>query len=116
MHDLSFTKEIIGVLNYKLKTIPKGSKITAVNVSLSPLSHVKPKGLTETFKAMVNGTGFENIALNIKPLGLKIRCRACKDSFLVNEPTTRCLKCDSPDLDIIYDKEFLVDSIEAEEA
>jgi len=115
MHDLMFTKEILSALNDKLITIPKGSKIAAVNAALSPLSHVKPETLTETFKAMIRGTKFENTALNIKALQLEIRCRACKHSFFIDKPTTRCVKCDDSDLDIIYNREFLVNSIQVEE-
>jgi len=114
MHDLMFAKEIIGALNNELNSVTKGSKITAVNVSLSPLSHVKPETLAETFKATVKGTGFEKITLSIKVLPLGIKCRACKHSFMVDKPTTRCIKCNDSDLDIVYNKEFLVDSIQVQ--
>ena len=114
MHDLMFTKEILSALDGKINSIPKGSGIVAVNVSLSPLSHVKPETLTETFKAMTKGTRLENVALNIKVLQLEIECRSCKHNFRVNKPTTKCVKCDASDLDIVFNKEFLVDSIEVE--
>lgn len=114
MHDLMFTKEILSTLDNKLNTIPKGSKIIAVNAALSPLSHVKPETLIETFKAMTKGTKFESTALNIKVLQLEIRCRACRHSFFIDKPTTICVKCNDSDLDIVYSKEFLVDSIQIE--
>jgi hydrogenase nickel incorporation protein HypA/HybF len=114
MHDLMFTKEILSALNDKINTIPKGSKIVAVNAALSPLSHVKPETLTETFKTMTKGTKFENVAINIKTLQLEIKCRSCKHTFAVDKPTTKCIKCNDSDLDIVYNKEFLVDSIEIE--
>jgi len=112
MHDLMFTKDILNALNNKLKTLPKGSKITAVNAALSPLSHVKPETLTETFMATTKGTGFENIALNIKVLKLGIKCRSCGQVFHIDKPVMRCPKCNSADMDITHDKEFLVESIE----
>jgi len=115
MHDLMFTKELINALNSKLKTLPKDSKIIAINASLSPLSHVKPETLTETFRAMTSGTELNNIALNIKVLGLEIKCRTCKYNFHVDRPTTECVKCGSSDLDIVFNKEFIIDFVESSE-
>lgn len=114
MHDLMFTKEILSALDNKLNAVPKGSRIIAVNAALSPLSHVKPETLTETFKAMTKGAKFDGVTLNVKTLKLEIKCRSCKHSFLVDRPTTKCVKCDNSDLDIVYSKEFLVESIEVE--
>ena len=112
MHDLTFAKEILIVLNDKLKSLPRGSKIKVVNASLSLLSHVKPETLKETFAAMVKGTELEKITLKIGTLQLGIKCRACKNGFMVNKPVTECPECSSSDLDVIYFKEFTIDSIE----
>lgn len=112
MHDLMFTKEIMSALNDKLNELTKGSKIIAVNAAISPLSHVTPETLMETFKVTVKGTDFENVILKIKVLQLGIHCRACKQSFMVDKPTTKCIKCNSGDLDIVYNKEFAVESVE----
>lgn len=114
MHDLMFAKEILAALNGKLNTMPKGVKIVAINAALSPLSHVRPETLTETFGVMVKGTEFEKIALNIKVMPIDIKCRACKHTFQVNEPTTMCIKCNSSDLDMVHGKEFLVESLQVE--
>ena len=112
MHDLMYAKDIIKALNDRVNTLTEGSKIISVNAAISPLSHVKPETLAETFKAMVKGTEFENIALNVKTLPLEVKCRVCGHAFKVNGPTTRCIKCNEPDLDILYSKEFTVESIQ----
>ena len=112
MHDLMFTKEILSALNSKLRSIPRGSRIISVNASLSPLSHVKPETLRKTFTAMVKETGFEKIALNITVLKLGIKCRSCGKEYFIDKPTMRCPGCSSADMDIINNKEFLIESIE----
>lgn len=114
MHDLMFAKEILSALNNKLNTIPTGSRIVAVNAALSPLSHVRPETLTETFGVMVKSTEFGEIALNIRVLPIDIRCRTCKQTFQVDKPTTKCIKCNNSDLDMIHSKEFLVESLQVE--
>ncbi|MBN2453841.1 MAG: hydrogenase maturation nickel metallochaperone HypA [Candidatus Omnitrophica bacterium] len=112
MHDLTFSKEILNALNTRAKSLEKGRKISAINAVLSPLSHVKPEGLVETFRVMAKGTEFENIVLNIKPLKLILKCRACQKDSKVDKPTIKCPACGSPDFDIIHDKEFSIESIE----
>ena len=112
MHDLMFTKEIVAALKNKQKSIPEGSKITSVNASLSPLSHVKPETLAETFRTTAKGTEFEKTALSIKVLPLGIKCRSCKHGFSIDRPTVKCPKCNSADLDIVNTREFTVDSVE----
>lgn len=112
MHDLTFSKQIINAINDKANKMPKGAKISAVNAALSPLSHVKPETLAETFRAMVKGTEYEKITLNIKTLKIDVKCRACNTSFSVDRPTLKCVECDDPDLDILYAKEFVIESIQ----
>lgn len=107
-----FTKEILIAIKNKLSSLPKDLKITAVNVALSPLSHVKPETLTETFTATTKSTEFEKITLHIKVLQLGIKCRSCKQGFMIDKPVMRCSSCNSADLDIVYNREFVVESIE----
>ena len=115
MHDLAFTKEIISALNTRKNSLPNGFRITSVNAALSPLSHVKPETLTETFRAMTKGTKLDKVGLNIKALKIELTCRACKHTFLIDKPTIRCVKCNDSDLDMVYSKEFLIESIKVEE-
>ena len=71
MHDVTYANEIIRAVNERLKTLDKGSKIAAVNVSLSIMSHVKPETLAGTFKAVAQlcGAGQDRIVINmsVKP-------------------------------------------------
>ena len=114
MHDLMFSKDIVRAINEKLKTLDKTARIAAVNIALSPMSHVKPEALNETFKAMVKGTEFEKIALKIKPLKLNMECGSCNAGFSVEKPTFACPKCGSSSINLEDSKEFLVESIEVD--
>lgn len=111
MHDLSFANRIISALKEKIKTLPSSAKITSINAALSPLSHVKPERLTETFGAITKGTEYDNITLNIKVMPLEISCNACKKSFQINKPAMKCIYCTNIDLDMHYIEEFKVNSI-----
>lgn len=112
MHDLTYAKEIIAAITEKMKTLDQNTKISAINAAVSPLSHVKPETLKETFAALVKGTPLEKIALNVKPLKLDMKCASCQEDFAVDKPTFLCPKCHSKDLTIVHSKEFLIESIE----
>jgi Zn finger protein HypA/HybF (possibly regulating hydrogenase expression) len=112
MHDLTFAKEIINAVNNKVKNLEYGAKIAVVNASLSPLSHVKPETLKETFAALVKGTPLERLTLNVKALKLAMKCASCKKSFTVDKPTFLCPECHSKDITIVNSSEFRVDSVE----
>jgi len=114
MHDLTFAKEIINAVNERLKGLEKGHRIAAVNASLSPLSHVKPETLKETFSALVKGTNIEYVDLKIKALKLGMKCASCQEKFTVDKPTFLCPKCHSKDIAISHSNEFRVDSVEVE--
>ncbi len=111
MHDLTFCREILSALQEKLKKLKKGTKIQCVTVSLSPISHVTPETLEETFRIMVKGTPFGRCKLKIATLQLGIKCESCKKGFLVDKPAFVCPSCHGSALTIIYQKEFVVDSI-----
>lgn len=112
MHDLTYAKEIINAVTDKMRTLDQGAVITAVNAAVSPLSHVKPETLKETFAALVKGTTIERVILNVKTLQLGMKCDACQESFSVDKPTFLCPKCHSSSLTITHQKEFEVVSIE----
>lgn len=112
MHDLTFAKEIIEALNNRIKTLDGSCEITIVKAGLSPLSHVKPEALKETFSSLVKGTPFERISLKIKTLQLGVKCESCKNEFMIDKPTLSCPECRSSDINVIYSKEFTVEAIE----
>ena len=112
MHDLTFAKEILDALNKRSKTLNGCHEITIVKAALSPMSHVKPEALKETFNSLVKGTAFEHISLKIKTLQLGVRCDSCKNEFMIDAPTMSCPECRSSNINVIYSKEFTVESIE----
>lgn len=112
MHDVTFAKEIINALNKRLKTLEKDHEIVLVKAALSPLSHVKPEALKETYHALVKGTPHERVSIRIKTLQLGIRCEACKKEYMIEKPVIKCPGCLSSDINVIYQKEFTVESVE----
>jgi len=115
MHDKRFTEEIRTTLIKKTVNLKEGSKVVAVNVKLSPFSHVKNDSLQEAFNITMKGSGFEDVTLNVKNIEVNVECKSCKAVFLINEPVFSCEECGSEDIDIKEIPEFFIESIEIEE-
>ena len=115
MRDVVFSKEILSVVNNRRKTLSSSAKVTGVRVLLSPLSHVTAKSLTDAFKQMVTGTDLEHIALQIKPLAVKMKCSGCGTIFEIERPAFACTQCGCSSIVVDDNREFLVESMEVEE-
>lgn len=113
MHETRFVNEIFAVLKEKLDKNARPGKI-AVNVRLSPFSHVSPETLHESFKVLAQGNEFKGVSLNILPLELKMECKSCKRKETITKKIFECPFCGSADIYIPMDKEFFVESLEVE--
>ena len=110
MHDLKYAHQILD----GIKKARGSSKNTAIKVDvyLSPLSHVRPEGLKETFLMIAEDEGYKNVILNVNALEFGIHCKKCGKTWKSSKPTFKCPKCDSADFDLEKNEEFYIDSIE----
>jgi len=111
MHETIFVNEIFSVLKNRFNKDAINS-VVSINVKLSPLSHVAKEGLLDTYRELAKGSGFEHIKLNVEPLDLLLRCRSCKNTSTVSSPIFKCPHCNSQDIELKFDKEFIIESIE----
>jgi len=114
MHETVFVNEIFSALKNRFNKDMIDS-IVSVNVKLSPLSHVTKEGLLDTYQELAKGSGFEHIKLNIGPLSLLLRCHSCQNNSTITSPTFKCPRCHSQDIELNFDKEFIIESIEINE-
>ncbi len=114
VHDMTYASQILRALGGRAMTLGKREKISGVSVGLSPLSHVKPGTLAETFRQMASQTEFSSVSLNIRPLKIVVDCHECGTSFPIDGPVFSCSKCGSASLEIKENKEFLVEAVVVE--
>jgi Zn finger protein HypA/HybF involved in hydrogenase expression len=113
MHETKFVNEIITILKQKLSEDTTSGRIS-VNVRLSPFSHVAAESLRESFNMLIKVEKFNAVSLNILPLELSVKCKNCKRVTRITKKVFECPFCGSADIDIKMDREFFVESIEAE--
>ncbi len=114
MHDTVFVNQIFSLLKSKFGKDTLG-KAVSVNVKLSPLSHVTKESLLNTYQELAKGTGFERIKLKIEPLDLKLCCHNCKNDSTVSKVVFKCPHCGSQEIELDFDKEFVIESVDIEE-
>jgi hydrogenase nickel incorporation protein HypA/HybF len=107
MHEAAFINEILSVIRNRFSKDTINS-VVSVNVKLSPLSHVAKESLLNTYRELAKGSGFEHIKLNVEPLDLLLRCRSCKNTSTVSSPTFKCPYCNSQDIELKFEKEFII--------
>ena len=111
MHETAFINEIFSVVRNRFSKDTINS-VVSVRIKLSPLSHVTKENLLDTYQVLAKGSSFEHIKLNIEPLSLLLHCRNCKSNSTVIDPTLNCPFCNSQDIELNFDKEFIIESIE----
>ena len=112
MHDLKYARQVLDGIR-KAAGAGKDAAIKA-DVYLSPLSHVTPEGLRETFSMVAEDEGYKNVALSVNVLEFCIHCNRCRKSWKSAKPTFKCPECDSADFEFEKYEEFYVDSIRIE--
>ena len=114
MHDKKFAQEIKKIVIDKLEDLDEQTNLIAINVRLSPFSHVRAQTLKEAFALEVEYSKLKSAILNINMGEVEVECSFCGGRFIVTNPTFSCLDCGSTDLHIRQGPEFYVESIEVE--
>ncbi|HNX80581.1 MAG TPA: hydrogenase/urease maturation nickel metallochaperone HypA [Candidatus Omnitrophota bacterium] len=115
MHEQKFANEILYRVMEALIRCSQPVSVV-VNVRLSPASHVTPDGLKGAFELTAEVNDLQNISLNIKPMVLEIICNDCGKIFESLKLSFHCPGCLGTNISIKKHDEFVVDSIEMEEA
>lgn len=112
MHDLKYAHQILD----GIRKVGGSNKTAAIKVEvyLSPLSHVSPEGLKETFSMIAEDEGYKNVSLNVSALEFCVHCKKCGKTWKSAKPTFKCPKCDSADFELEKYEEFYIDSIDIE--
>lgn len=111
MHDLKYANSMLDSIKKKIKGKPGNIEVD-IGVSLSPLSHVTPERLKETFSMLAREEGYTNIGLKISIAELSIRCRECGNRWRSVKPTFKCPKCGSSDFEMEKWEEFSIGFID----
>lgn len=111
MHELSLSQAI---LETALRHAD-GRPVTKVNLRIGHLRQVVPDSLGFYFELIARETLCEGAMLETEPVAAELRCNACSEEWLLEEPPFRCPSCGGSDVEIVHGNEFEVESITVEE-
>ncbi len=113
MHELRIAKDLSEIV-LEAASREKLSRVTRINISFGQMIQIVPDIFNFAFREIVGETIAKEAEIEIEILPVKLKCRACKDEFMINDIIFACKNCGSTDLDIIQGKELFIKSIEGE--
>jgi hydrogenase nickel incorporation protein HypA/HybF len=112
MHELSLSG---AVLNTVVKHAGE-RRVSLISVRVGRLRQVVPDTLEFYFEFVARGTLCEGARLEQEVVEARLRCQPCEREWDIDVPAFRCPTCGSGDVVVATGNEFLVESIEVEEA
>src|SRR3954447_6158949 len=113
MHELSLSGAIVNTVEKHAD----GRPVSVVNMQVGALRQVVPDTLDFYFGFVSKGTVCEGARLGQELIPARLRCAACGREWEIELPVFMCPSCGSAGrVEVACGDEFLVDSIEVEEA
>jgi len=113
VHELSIMSGILDiVLEHANKN--KAKKVQSINLRIGQLSDIIPEWAQSYFDMLSKDTIADGAVLDIEHVPVKVRCRACghEHRFKDKKWSFTCVKCESPDIELLEGREFSIVSIE----
>ncbi len=114
MHELSIAQSILATLEDEATRRP-GTRFAKVGVRVGELSGVDPEALAFGFEAMVKGSRWEPLAIEIEYCPRRQQCPSCGEAFHVQSFELACPACGEPRTTCIGGEELEIAYLEVEE-
>jgi hydrogenase nickel incorporation protein HypA/HybF len=114
MHELGIAQSLLEIVEQEARPY-EGARVIRVWLRIGKLSTVVPDALRFAFDAVTRGGMAEGAVLEIEEVPLAIRCRACAETSIVEDPFMICPRCGAADVEMISGRELEIRSMEIEE-
>jgi hydrogenase nickel incorporation protein HypA/HybF len=111
MHELSIARAVVATVERHAA----GRPVEVVKLRVGKLRQVAPDSLDFSFGFVTRGTVCEGARLELEVVPARLRCNACGEKWVLEEPLFRCSGCGSPDVEVVAGEELEVESIVIEE-
>jgi hydrogenase nickel incorporation protein HypA/HybF len=114
MHELAIAQSLLEIVEHEARPY-EGARVKRIFLRIGKLSAVVPDALRFAFDAITHGGMVEGAALEIEEVPLSIRCHACREDFMVEDPFMICPHCGGGDVEMISGRELEIRSMEIED-
>jgi hydrogenase nickel incorporation protein HypA/HybF len=111
MHELGIAQSLLEIVEQEARPYA-GARVIRIQLRIGKLSTVVPDALRFAFDAITRGGMAEGAALEIEEVPLAIRCHACEQAFVVEDPFMLCPQCGAADVEMISGRELEIKSME----
>jgi hydrogenase nickel incorporation protein HypA/HybF len=113
MHELGIAEEVLVAIQ-KETARHLNSRVTGAGLRIGELAGVDASALRFAFEAIIGGTEFEALRLEIEFCPRRQNCRDCGKDFEVQDYDLRCPNCHSLESDCIGGNELDLAFVEVE--
>jgi hydrogenase nickel incorporation protein HypA/HybF len=114
MHEVGIAEATLIAIEKEVARCP-GTRAVRASMRIGELAGVDPAALRFAFEAIVQGTEFETLQLEIESLPRKEVCTGCSHEFLVRNYDLQCPKCRGRQTTCIGGEELDLAFVEVEE-
>jgi hydrogenase nickel incorporation protein HypA/HybF len=114
VHELAVAQGLLDIVEQEARPYA-GARVIRVQLRIGKLSTVVPDALRFAFEAVTRGGIADGASLEIEEVPLAIRCHACEQDFIVEDPFMICPQCGAADVEMISGRELEIRSMEIED-
>ena len=111
MHEFAVAQSLLEIVEHEALR-HAGAPVTRIWLRIGHLSAVVPDALRFAFAALSRDGIAEGAVLEIEEVPLRIRCRACAEEFVLEDPFFVCPQCAGAEVELISGRELEIDSME----
>lgn len=112
MHELSICQSIIGIVEKHAD----GRGVRTVNVRIGTLRQIVPDTLVYCWSLVTEGSELEGAELNVERVQALLHCDTCGHEQTLDVPILICESCSGQQVTLVSGDEFLITSLELEDA
>ncbi|MBM4463650.1 MAG: hydrogenase maturation nickel metallochaperone HypA [Chloroflexi bacterium] len=113
MHELGITQDMLDLVLEEAKKAG-AKRVARINLTLGETCGITGESVEFYFQMLSKGTIAQGATLTFEIIPTLARCRNCRASFALKEPTKLCPHCGSTDLEAVSGSELSVKSIDVD--
>lgn len=114
MHEMALIENVLRIVNGEGKKA-NAEKILSITIRMGEYSDVVPRILREYFAIASKGSIAEGAKIILNRVPAVMKCRECGWKGSVQHGNVVCGECQSTNLQLISGREFIVESLEAQQ-
>lgn len=114
MHEASLVQSLLDQVAALLQQ-HGAQRVLTIRVSVGEFSGVELELFRSAYELLVDQTAARGAQLELRPVALRARCRACQCEFPVQQFRFQCPQCVSSQIEITQGEDLLLESVILEE-